>query len=223
MLRAVFFDATHTLIHAPKGVAHHYWLVAQRHGLNIDEAALRIAFRAAWFAAPARPAQLGARSDDDKNWWKQLVTDVLQRCDFTPENDDLFSRYFEELYAHFKEPGVWELYPDVKPTLAALREKYALGVISNFDQRLRVILDHLGVGSLFQTIVLSSEAGADKPHPQIFQCALARVGAKPDEALHVGDDPIHDWQGAKQVGMHVFHLDRKQNSLLDVPQFAAAL
>src|SRR5215211_6764416 len=100
MIKAITFDASETLIHLPKGVAYHYRLVSQRHGIELDEQALTAAFRSAWKAAPARDAIGFARPDDDRGWWKNLVADVLARCGTALAPDDL-AQLFDELYAHF--------------------------------------------------------------------------------------------------------------------------
>src|ERR1043166_9073346 len=171
MIHAIFFDATETLIHIPRGVAYHYREVALKHGLVFDEDALRTAFRSAWKTMPPRVAMETSRPDDDKGWWRELVARVFKECNACI-SDAVFERSFEELYAHFTLPGVWDLYPDVVPTLDRLHGKYSLGVISNFDRRLYTILKQLGLARFFAAIVVSSEAGADKPHPQIFQRAL---------------------------------------------------
>ena len=222
MIKAVFFDATETLIFLPKGVAHHYREVAQRHGMILDEAALALAFRNAWNAMPPRAASEAARPDDDKGWWRELVANVIEECGGKPTRS-AFAAFFEALYAHFAEPGVWALYPEVLPVLNELRDKYRFGVISNFDQRLRAILNHLRIADLFGAIALSSETGVDKPDARIFQRALAELRVHPHEAVHVGDDPVRDWQGAEAAGLHSFHLNRKENSLADLPVFLAAI
>lgn len=61
-------------------------------------------------------------------------------------------------------------------------------VVSNFDTRLRPIMDGLGLSRLFDAIVISAEVGAEKPNPVIFEAACAVLGVKPWEAVHVGDD-----------------------------------
>ena len=119
-------------------------------------------------------------------------------------------------YAHFAEAGVWELYPDVIEVLKALRPRFNLAVVSNFDGRLRMILEHLGVSRFFSHVFLSSELGADKPDPLIYQRALKLSGITADETLHVGDDPVRDWRGAEAAGLAVFRLERPQNSLGDL-------
>jgi HAD superfamily hydrolase (TIGR01509 family) len=48
----------------------------------------------------------------------------------------------------------------------------------------------------------SSEAARScKPDAAIFQQALARAGARPEEAVFVGDSPVHDIAGARRLGL----------------------
>lgn len=211
-LKIIFFDAAGTLFHLPRGVGWHYRAVALRHGWDLCEDALRRAFGTAWREMPVRPAVHGPRADDDKGWWRELVERVLDECG--PKGEGTAREaYFEELYREFTLPGVWELYPEVNEVLASLQPCFRLGVISNFDGRLRPILKHLGVLDRLDPVVISSEAGADKPDAWIFEQALKQAGVAPDEALHVGDDPERDWQGAASAGLHVFRLSRPENSL----------
>ena len=124
--------------------------------------------------------------------------------------------YFEAVYAHFAEPGVWEAFADVPGALAELRATGCrLGMISNFDRRLRRVLEDLGLLTSFEHVVISSEVGADKPDPRIFAEALRRFDVPAGRALHVGDDPHKDW-GAERVGLRVFRLERPRHTLRDV-------
>ena len=66
----------------------------------------------------------------------------------------------------------------------------------------------LGIADHFDQVVYSAEAGFEKPHPGIFESALARLGLEPEEVLHVGDDRRRDVEGAHGVGMYAVHLDR---------------
>jgi len=215
MIKTIFFDAAGTLFHLPRGVGWHYRDVAARHGWRLDEAQLRHAFAVVWKEMPVRPASRVPRSDDDKGWWRELVGRVLDRC-AVPGEISAREAYFEELYREFTRPGIWELFPEVRDVLASLYPRFRVGVISNFDGRLRPILGHLGLLAVFEPLIISSEFGADKPDPWIFEQALARAGVAPGEAMHVGDDPERDWQGAAAVGLHTFHLDRPGNSLRDL-------
>ena len=124
--------------------------------------------------------------------------------------------FFEIAYEHFAEAGVWKLYPEVVDVLRELQPRYQLAVISNFDGRLRLILEHLGISKFFEHVFVSSEIGADKPDPEIFRRALKFVNLKPDQVLYVGDDPDRDWKAAAAAGLSVFKLDRDKNSLRDL-------
>ena len=214
-IKTIFFDAAGTLIHLPKSVGHHYAYVGERIGLRLDRAALDEAFAACWKEAPVRSAIDGPRDDDDKGWWRELVNRVLDQA--APGVADLDrDAFFEGVYSHFAEPGVWELYPEVNEVLEELHGRFQLAVISNFDGRLRVILEHLVVSKFFSHVFLSSELGADKPDAEIYRRALRLSGAAPNETLHVGDDPDRDWKGATAAGLSIFRIERPRNSLRDL-------
>jgi putative hydrolase of the HAD superfamily len=164
---------------------------------------------------PRRAAIAGPRENDDKSWWRELVNLVLDQVAPSLSEIDR-DNFFEIAYEHFAEPGVWELYPDVPGVLEQLQPRFQLAVISNFDGRLRFILQHLGISKFFADIFISSEIGADKPDPEIFRRALKLIGLKPNEVLHVGDDPERDWEAASAAGLSIFRLDRPKNSLRDL-------
>jgi len=210
--KAIFFDAAGTLFHLPRGVGYHYTLVASGLGLKWDSRELDRAFNSAWNAMPSREPIDGPRENDDKDWWRQLVDLVIDEV--APSMNELDrNNFFEIAYEHFAEAGVWELYPEVTEVLENLRPRFQLAVISNFDGRLRMILEHLGVSTFFKHVFISSELGADKPDPEIFQRALKIIGLQPNEVLHVGDDPERDWKAAAAAGLSIFQLDRKRTSL----------
>jgi putative hydrolase of the HAD superfamily len=62
-------------------------------------------------------------------------------------------------------------------------------------------LELLGLGDLFQTVTTSVEHGFRKPHPTIYQRALASAGVRPCDALFVGDNPECDYRGPRNVGL----------------------
>lgn len=212
-LRVIFFDAVGTLIHLPRGAAWHYGEVARRRGLELPAGALDAAFRLVWKETPAPVTTRAPRTDDDRAWWETFVHRVLDAC--APAEGHGFDRaeYFTELYEEFAKPGVWDTYPEIREVLTELAASYQLGIISNFDGRLRVVLEQLDLARFFRHIVISSEVGADKPDPWIFSEALRVAGVAPEEALHVGDEPVADWEGAAAVGLRVFELERPQLSL----------
>jgi putative hydrolase of the HAD superfamily len=215
MIKAIFFDAVGTLFYLTKSVGDHYALVADEVGLKLDPAALDRAFFAAWKKMPPRTALDGPRENDDKNWWRELVDLLLN--DVAPSLNELDrDNFFEIAYEHFAEAGVWETYPEVVEVLEKLEPRFHLAVVSNFDGRLRMILEHLGISKFFRHVFVSSEIGADKPDREIFRRALKFVGFEANQVLHAGDDPRRDWEAASAAGLSIFELDRPKNSLRDL-------
>ena len=215
MIRAILFDAAGTLFYLTKTVGDHYAYVGREVGLELDAQKLESAFHAAWQQMPRRPAIDGPRQDDDKGWWRDLVGGVFDQV--APSVNELDrDNFFEVAYEHFAEAGVWELYPEVPGVLEKLQPRFQLAVVSNFDGRLRLILQNLGISKYFAHVFISSELGADKPDPEIFRRALMVIHLDGNEVLHVGDDPERDWEAASAAGLSIFRLDRPKNSLRDL-------
>jgi putative hydrolase of the HAD superfamily len=215
MIKAIFFDALGTLFYLTRSVGHHYALVASEVGLTLDPHQLDDAFYSVWKKMPPRAAIVGPRESDDKDWWRKLVELVLTQVAPSLSEFDR-DNFFEIAYQHFAEQSVWKLYPEVPGVLKQLQPSFQLAVISNFDGRLRLILQHLGISKFFAHIFISSEIGADKPDPEIFRRALKLIDLKPNEVLHVGDDPERDWEAARAAGLSIFRLERPNNSLRDL-------
>ena len=214
-IKAIFFDALGTLFYLTRTVGHHYALAGTEVGLTFDPHQLDAAFYSASKKMPHRAAIAGPRENDDKGWWRELVDLVLAQVAPSLSEFDR-DNFFEITYEHFGESGVWELYPEVPDVLKQLQPRFQLAVISNFDGRLRFILQHLSISKFFTHIFISSEIGADKPDPEIYRRALKLIDLKPDEVLHVGDDPERDWEAASAAGLSIFRLDRPNNSLRDL-------
>jgi putative hydrolase of the HAD superfamily len=207
-IKAVFFDAAGTLIKPAIRVGESYAAIAAKHGKEVLASDIAERFRACFDLAPrlAFPdASEHSLSDLERDWWRQLVARVFEP--WTPF--ERFDEYFAELFAYFAQPGAWALYPEVPGALSALKERgVILGVISNFDSRLLGILDGLGAGPSFEQVFVSSRIGYAKPDRRIFHAALARHGLKPHDAIHVGDSPTNDAQGARNAGLRGVLVDR---------------
>ena len=96
----------------------------------------------------------------------------------------------------------FEAFPDAAPALDELRSR-GLRVVaaSNWDSSLPEVLERTGLAPLLDGVVSSAAAGAAKPDPRLFEAALELAGVSPGEALHVGDRPDKDVEGAHALGM----------------------
>jgi len=94
--------------------------------------------------------------------------------------------------------------------LEALRSKYRMAVLSNFDYgpTVEAALAEFGIHDLFEVIVVSADVGWRKPHAEIFRETLRRMGLGAHQAIFVGDTPESDVLGPQGVSMDTIWIDR---------------
>lgn len=99
-----------------------------------------------------------------------------------------------------------ELLPGAIDSLAGLRASgLRLALVSNSGFSpgpvMRALLDDLGLSRYFSAQIYSDETGAWKPHPRMFDAAVAALGVAKTETAFVGDTPEADILGAQQAGL----------------------
>lgn len=174
------------------------------------------AAQAAWLARHA-PRLTAAHSIEDM---RRL------RLEFARRRRDIahdFTRLREEamrelLLQHAYDPGLAStaielfvrvrsevtLFDDVRPALAELARRYTLVALTNGNADLGVA----GVDEYFAFCISPAEAGVQKPDPRMFEVALARAGVSPERAVHVGDQPLYDIEGAHRARLRAVWLNR---------------
>jgi len=211
-MRAVFLDAGLTLLRARPSLGGVYAAVTAGHGVVVEPARFEAAAEAAFHLMGREHregGEPGLRTSDDleRESWRRHARRVM---DAVPAMAGLsFERWFDDLYRDFGAASAWEPFPDAVPALEALRRAgLRLAVVSNWDGRLRRILDEHGLGPYFDAVVISAEVGWRKPHGSMFRRALDEVGVPPGEVLHCGDSAGDDVEGARAVGIRPVLLAR---------------
>ncbi len=207
-IKAVFFDAGHTLLYAHPDIGTLYAETTARFGVRLPPERFVEAFVPVFREFTRGPGlQMGASDADDSAMWRRITGATHGRVGGRRPVD--VEGWFEALYRRFGEPDAWRFYDDVEPALGALRRRgLKLGVVSNWDTRLRGISAGLGLDRLVDFVVISAEVGVRKPDPRIFEEALRRAGVGAAEAVHVGDLPEEDVEGARRAGLKAFLIDR---------------
>lgn len=120
--------------------------------------------------------------------------------DLTDDDLRLFLREVHDVWASH-----YSLAASSHALLEALRNRgLRLAIVSNTaspEWLLLPVLERQGLVERLDAIVLSSEVGKRKPHPAMFERALADLDVGADEALFVGDRLDADIAGASRVGM----------------------
>ncbi|HEX4122411.1 MAG TPA: HAD-IA family hydrolase [Verrucomicrobiae bacterium] len=195
-IRAVTFDVGGTLIEPWPSVGHIYAEIAKRHGINVAAEKLERQFATAWKAKKNFGYSMAE--------WSDLVTQSFAEVT-PPPGDALFS----DLYREFASATAWRIFDDVVPCLRSLKGRgLKLGIISNWDDRLRPLLGALELEKYFDAVLVSSEVRHHKPDSRLFEAAAARLGEPAETILHIGDSAGEDLQGARGAGFKALLLRR---------------
>jgi len=81
----------------------------------------------------------------------------------------------------------------------------------------RTMLEENGLLGHLEVLCFSDEVGVPKPGNEIFEKALAGLGVRPPEAIHVGDLKRTDIAGARNIGMHAARFRGVHDDRSDVP------
>ena len=123
---------------------------------------------------------------------------LLVRFGGDPARADALAAAFHEAYEQHERlvPGVEQLLPRLR--MFGVR----MGIVSNNSlARQTGKLQRLGIGGLFDDLVVSDEHGVAKPDPRLFEVALKRIGIAAPDSVHVGDRWDLDVVGARSAGV----------------------
>lgn len=152
---------------------------------------------------------------------RRIRTEYLRRWLATADvvlGDDVMAeisaRYRAEYETQVRQavPGIVEgyrVFEEVTPVMRRLAEAGVMrAVISNADEDITAFCERLAFADEMDLIVTSATEGWEKPDVRVYQVTLERLGVRPEEAIHVGDQPRSDVVGALATGMRVALLDR---------------
>ena len=206
MITTAFFDAGETLLGPRPSWSGLSTTVLNQRGHDVTVERLQAAWRETgqiFLAAADEGRTFSTSRDESHTFWTRLYASLLEHLGVRdPEAPEV-------LYQTFSNPSNYGLFDDALTALDALAAKgVKLGVISNFESWLNVMLDHLEIKSRFEVLAISGDLGWEKPDPRIFKWAMEEAGAEPHECLHVGDSPHFDAIPAQQLGMTGVLIDR---------------
>lgn len=212
--KVVLLDAVGTIIQPNPSVAVAYQNAGRLVGIELDESTIRTRFREAiaCYSVSSFQQSRGVadvlRTDEESESlrWQAIVEHVLR------PSPQLKKAVFQKLWDHFAQPENWLLFDDVIPALVQLRAKgYRLGVASNFDQRLRPILQKY-LGDYPLKLFVSSEIGWVKPAESFYAEVTERLSVSTDQILLIGDDWENDVSAPLAFGWQAAYLCRDEKA-----------
>jgi HAD superfamily hydrolase (TIGR01662 family) len=220
-IRAVLFDVDFTIAKpgpdlGPEG----YQRLGRRYGLELDPSRYDEARHRAFEELERHP-----ELEHDEEIWVLFTERIIRGMG---EGGERAYECAVEMTRAWEHAHNFDLYEDVLPTLAMLRQHgLRIALVSNTARDLEQFVRH---HALDVDVALSSRAhGRVKPHASIFLAVLERLAVEPPAAAMVGDTPEDDVEGARALGMHAFLLDREnrypqiEGRLDDLRELPAAL
>lgn len=210
MIRVVSLDAAHTLMDVAWHPGRFAYDSATAFGLALDQAVAVPAYdrmvRSRW--GHYQTVNLTKDRTAGDAFWDNLTADWLLDMghdeSLAPKLGE-FAR--QRMYA--PKSGCFRNYPETIQALTWLKDQgYRLVVLSNWDYSLERTLVALGLRPFFDHVFASLEFGVEKPERALFQIVEHTLQAEPEQILHVGDNPLDDFQGAIGAGWRAALLDR---------------
>lgn len=131
--------------------------------------------------------------------WSVYTSEDLLEGSRTPEQvaDDVIGRMSARYVEHLP------LMPDAVETVRRFADHYVLGLASSSPRKLiDVVLDHMGVTSLFRATVSTEEVERGKPAPDGYLAAAAGLGIAPEQCVAI-EDSSNGLRSANAAGMTV--------------------
>jgi len=129
--------------------------------------------------------------------FQRLLFDGLG-ISFDASPDELERRWIEAAMEFERTEGI-------QLCLSGLRSRgLRLGVVANHNctgESLRSALSRLEIADPFEFVVSSADYGIGKPHPFIFETAVAKLGVERSTTWFVGDNLVNDIAGANEAGL----------------------
>jgi putative hydrolase of the HAD superfamily len=138
--------------------------------------------------------------------WKRMWLTLLDfRIGDTALAHELSTFYLEIL------PTQGLLMPGAREVLEYCKDKYTMHLITNgFESTQRMKLQYAGIAPYFKELITSEKSNSMKPHKEIFEFAMRTTGAKPEEAIMIGDALDIDILGAFNAGWDQVYFNHDQ-------------
>ncbi|MEO0649414.1 MAG: HAD-IA family hydrolase [Planctomycetota bacterium] len=201
-LQAVLLDVGNTLLYEQPPRHAIYAAAARARDLDVEDARMLTLMREAHHALPVR-VQGAYRYTDP--WFERFIERIFVESLGLPR--EALAALTAELFDRFESADTFRFFDGAPQFLEAVRERgLTLGVVSNWSERLPLVLAAMGIAEAFDFVVCSALEGCEKPDPEIFLTALRHAGCRAEEAVHCGDHPLKDGM-AVQVGMRAVLVD----------------
>lgn len=196
-MKAIFWDFDGTLVHRNDESFCALREALQLNGYMIDDSYIRAALH---IAHPWNHWETSYEDQTGEKWWDRLFSKL---SDFYEQHgvlevDKVNGAYKKRILSF----TCYTVYDDAATILECCKNRgYHNYIISNNYPELPQAVAKLGLAEFFSGYMISADIGFEKPRPEIFEQAITMAG-NPEVCYMVGDNPVADIQGAKDIGMN---------------------
>ncbi|MCB1140820.1 MAG: HAD-IA family hydrolase [Leptospiraceae bacterium] len=221
-IKAIFLDVGDTILFLKDNPSQIYLSILQKHGYirsDFSREALKESFNYAWNFLSSRTDsewrdRYSIHPRGEGGWWKELIQVFLEHLHGT-ELSIVRDEVFDEIFKRFDSPEIWEIEPGLMNLIEFCRtEGIFLGIISNWDLRLRGILEKKNLTQYFHPILISAEFGYEKPSPKIFLEAQNHYQFPAENYLYIGDKEDLDFLPTQKLGWNSLILSKTKEKNL---------
>jgi putative hydrolase of the HAD superfamily len=201
-IEAVVLDIDGTLCSLTDGVGAIYHELLRAQGLHSDPAKLELAARRVWKSFRDTylntSDQYRTTHDREREVWLEFVRRVCGEANLTYGSN---AQIVGSIYEAFASSAYRTIQPGAIEFLRRAKERgFLLVAASNNDARSKVTLKELGLEPFLSHVFVAGDLGWKKPSPHFYEALATRVGLRPENILHVGNDRELDVEGAMRAG-----------------------
>ncbi|HEY3039004.1 MAG TPA: HAD-IA family hydrolase [Pyrinomonadaceae bacterium] len=205
-IKGVIFDFGDTLVTLSPAREEIFLRASRSIGLELDHEVVRRAYEVVDFHNKYSSVHIKGRSEREE-FYQNYNRQLCEAIGISSRSNELGPAIVD----HFKQDRKWQLVPGALEVLRRLEAaQLPLGIAANWDSNLELLTEELGIRSCFSIISASQAAGAEKPDPNFFLQAAAKLAptVSPDQIVYVGNEYRADVLGARAAGLTPVLIDR---------------
>lgn len=134
----------------------------------------------------------------------------------------IFNRICERYHADISVQELVRIYRETKPVLSlyadaeellAWLEKRGIktGLITDGNGQVQhAKIQALRLDKRMDAVLVSSDLGLTKPDREVYEYCIRKIGCNPEETVYIGDNPLKDFIGAREIGMKTVRIIRPE-------------
>jgi 2-haloacid dehalogenase len=194
-----------------------YSSIFKKHSLitnSLNNSELEICFRSSWkeMSQKTHPDHKDRYANHPKGiegWWRELIEIYLKNINNKKIEKEVVYR---EIFDWFDHPENWRLEPTFHELIHFCKlEKIGLGILSNWDLRLRNLLLQKNILGYFDIILISAEFGYEKPSPLFFKEAETLCNTQAHNIFYIGDKIELDYIPSKKRNWNSYILSKDKS------------